>query len=126
MCTCEAVCRCADLNVVLAAINQDVSRELIFIHMSLNTRVLLTCNTTRSDPVPQKCPVHVCMMVITNNVTDEVVVSVDRVVSLLSVLAHNDSPEVISEELVIGPQIQGKVPVSTNIHCCILGLFLGL
>lgn len=118
--------RCADLNVVLAAIKQDVSRELIFIHVSLNTRVLLTCNTTRSDPVPQTCLVHVCMMVITNNVADEVVVSVDRVVSLLSVLTHNDSPEVISEELVIGPQIQGKVPVSTHIHCCILGLFLGL
>lgn len=65
-----------------------------------------------------------CMMVFTNNMSDEVIVSIDRVVSLLSVLVHNNSAEVISEELIIGPQIQCKVPVNTNIHCCILGLYL--
>lgn len=115
----------ADLHIVLATVNQDVSRELIFINVSLNTGVLLSCNTISSDSVLQKYLIHARTMVITNNMSGEVIVSVDGVVSLLSILVHNNGPEVISEELIIGPQIQCKVPVNTNIHCCILGLFLG-
>lgn len=115
----------ADLHIVLATVNQDVSRELIFIHVSLNTGVLLSCNTTRSDSVPQKYLTHSRTLVITNDMSGEVIVSVDGVASLLSILVHNNGPEVLSEELIIGPQIQCKVPVNTNIHCWILGLFLG-
>lgn len=53
---------------------------------------------------------------VTDDVSGEEVVSVDREASLSSVLLHDHSAEVLREQLVVGPQVQSELPADTNTH----------
>lgn len=53
---------------------------------------------------------------VTDDVSSEVVVPVDRVALLSAVLVHDYSPEVRREQLVVGPQVQSELPGNTQTH----------
>ena len=48
--------------------------------------------------------------VLTNDVSREVVLSVDLIASLLAVTVDDDHLEVLREELCVGPQVQLEMP----------------
>lgn len=54
------------------------------------------------------------MISFTNDVSCEVVMPVERVTLLSAVLVHNHSSEILSEQLVVGPQVQSELPTQTN------------
>lgn len=52
----------------------------------------------------------------TDDVAGEVVLSVDRAAPLSAVFIHDHGSEVISEQVVVGPQVQSEPPTQTNTH----------
>lgn len=99
------------LNIVLIAVGQDVGGELSAVDVGLDSRVLLACNEGRRRHVRSllwSCWLLCGTLALTNHVSAEVVERVDLEAALPSVL-HHDSTEVLSEQLVIGPQVQAEL-----------------